>query len=50
MSTNILRVGGGYTNRCSKCDFFQKEIEKYKAVVDMFKNQLRDVLGEKSKV
>lgn len=44
MST-ILRVGGGYSRKCSQCEFYIKELKKVKGELDIVlheKEELED--------
>jgi uncharacterized coiled-coil DUF342 family protein len=44
--SKLLRVGGGYSNKCSNCDFSSKEIKKYREEIITLM-QKNDELQEK---
>ena len=46
MSKKLLRVGGGYTNKCTRCEFSNKEIEKYRQELNSLREEL-NILKEK---
>jgi hypothetical protein len=40
MSNKLLRVGGGYTNKCTRCEFNIKEIERCKQEIHTLKDEI----------
>jgi hypothetical protein len=39
----MLRVGGGYSNRCSNCEYIAKELQKYKEQLEVEKKKTNEL-------